>query len=436
MYRAVLLRYATDPSAQVTYLFGFVLPARKESARCALYDAGMVTMEWMMKRHWLVLALVVSVVFVMVSLVVLEDAPSHPSNIQQSGVESTSACVTFPARPSPTPRPPTPTPRRIIAAGQLVIGGDPEDIPAIQDTEPLLVDVATGNEEWEPDTLVIGLGFGGVQTAYPISFLSRHEVINDWVGPQPVLVTWCPLCFSAVVYERRVDQMVLTFRVSGYLFMSNLVLESPRTVTLWSQLTGISIRGGARPQQLHPLPFTLTTWGEWQTQFPETRVISGRLSPWADVFDYSTERYEGYFSGGSTGIGRTGDIDDRLPARAVVTGLEFDGIALAVPFNDVFTQQVIQTQVGEQPVVLFVNPGTGTPVVFSPEVDGNRLLAFEMDGDVVIDTQTSSRWDPVSGMALSGPLAGTTLRSLTYRTGFWFSWADFFPHTLVWGVDA
>ncbi len=336
---------------------------------------------------------------------------------------------------STTPLTPTATtPRQLDVVGRLVIGGEPDMIPTILDTEGLLVDVATGNAEWAPDTTVVGLHINDQQVAYPVTFLSFHEVINDVVGEQAVVVTWCPLCFSAVVYDRTVDGEVLTFQVSGYLFNSNLVLENRRTNSLWSQLTGIKIRGGTPGhQQLQPIPFQLMTWAAWQTLYPDTRVISGR--PWADVFDYSSDPYQSYYAGGGTGLRDSSEVDGRLPARDIVTGLDFDQLAVAVPFNDLFENDIIQLAVGSQEVVVFLDPDAATPLVYSSILEDGRSLRFRKEDAQIVDEQTGSIWDPQSGSAIDGPLTGSRLQMLPYRTGFWFSWVDHFPDTRVWGLD-
>ncbi|MCI0712145.1 MAG: DUF3179 domain-containing protein [Chloroflexi bacterium] len=365
----------------------------------------------------------------------LEETEERATQTQEA--EPTEASLLdFPVKPTPTARPPTPYPRRVDVMGNMVIGGEPEDIPAILDAEPLLVDAETGSEEWSPDTQVIGLYFSGSATAYPVSFLSRHEVINDRVGPQSVVVTWCPLCASAVVYERRINQRLLTFRASGYLLHSNLVLEDLETRTLWAQLTGTSIRGMAGRHALHPLPFQLTTWAAWQAQFPNTRVISGKLSPYANIFDYSVDPYGSYFgASGAAGIGRGTETDERLPARAIVIGLDFDQQALAIPYNDLYNAGLAEMRVGEQDVVVFMDTETATPTAYEPIVAG-RKLTFNVQNGTIIDNETGSGWNAATGEAVSGELSGAKLKPLAFRSGFWFSWADFFPDTSIWSEDA
>ena len=44
--------------------------------------------------------------------------------------------------------------------------------------------------EWSAGTLVIGLELNGEAKAYPVSFLNFREMVIDWIGGSPVLVTW------------------------------------------------------------------------------------------------------------------------------------------------------------------------------------------------------------------------------------------------------
>ena len=102
---------------------------------------------------------------------------------------------------------------------------------------------------------------GGRSRAYPVRLLSLHEIVNDRVGDRAIAVTWSPLCYSAVVFDRVVDGEELSFRASGYLLHDNLVLIDHPTDTLWSQLLGHGIKGALRGEILNLVPSTVTTWG-------------------------------------------------------------------------------------------------------------------------------------------------------------------------------
>jgi len=174
----------------------------------------------------------------------------------------------------------------LLPAGSLVAGGVPKDgIPALVDppvrTAPELAEAAARSRRGKylvDSDRVIGVEIAGVARAYPLRLLVWHEVVNDRLGGQPIAVTYNPLCDSAVVFDRRVGSETLTFGVSGLLFNSNLLMYDrrplPTAESLWSQLLLRAVTGpaAAAGAGLEPLPCSLTTWGEWHTERPDTTV--------------------------------------------------------------------------------------------------------------------------------------------------------------------
>ena len=140
------------------------------------------------------------------------------------------------------------------------------------------------------DDPIIGLSLDGDDRAYGVALLSRHEVVNDVVGGQPIVVTWCPLCYTALAFDRKVEHdgsiRSLTFGVSGRLLANALVMYDRETQSLWSQPLGRSIDGEFRGTTLHPLAAALSRarsnmgpggWG--------TAVIPSGASSGPPIFD-------------------------------------------------------------------------------------------------------------------------------------------------------
>ena len=73
----------------------------------------------------------------------------------------------------------------------------------------------------------------------------------------------------------------------------------------------------------------------------------------------------------------------------------------------------------------------GSAAVFNPIVDGQRLNFSRADDKTFTDAETGSTWN-IFGVAVDGPLAGTTLEPLIHGNHFWFSWAAFKPDTTVY----
>jgi hypothetical protein len=127
-----------------------------------------------------------------------------------------------------------------------------------------------------PSDIVLGVEFGGIAKAYPVRILNWHEVVNDDVGQQPVLVSWCPLCGSGVVYDPQQNGQRYRFGVSGLLYKRNLLLYDQETESLWSQLGGAGVTGPMAGTSLRLLPVTETTWAHWKSEHSGTLVLSFR----------------------------------------------------------------------------------------------------------------------------------------------------------------
>ena len=44
----------------------------------------------------------------------------------------------------------------------------------------------------------------GEAKAYPLQILTYHEIVNDSIGGIPIAITFCPLCNSAIAFDRRI----------------------------------------------------------------------------------------------------------------------------------------------------------------------------------------------------------------------------------------
>ncbi|MGQ9851612.1 MAG: DUF3179 domain-containing (seleno)protein [Aggregatilineaceae bacterium] len=105
-------------------------------------------------------------------------------------------------------------------------------------------------QEWlQPQSPVVAVSVNGSARAYPLAIMTRHEIVNDTLGGVPVAVTFCPLCNSAIVFERTVEGQVLRFGVSGLLRNSDLIMWDDATQSWWQQFTGIEAGNHASHMQ-------------------------------------------------------------------------------------------------------------------------------------------------------------------------------------------
>ena len=155
---------------------------------------------------------------------------------------------------------------------EIMSGGPPKDgIPAIDD--PVFM-AAADKQGMTPREPVITLEIEGeVPRAYPIRYLTWHEIVNDVVGGIPVAVTFCPLCNSAITFDRRTDQGTLNFGVSGKLRNSDMVMFDRQTESWWQQAIGEAIVGDLTGTRLASLPSWMESWETFTTRNPDGLVM-------------------------------------------------------------------------------------------------------------------------------------------------------------------
>lgn len=361
-----------------------------------------------------------------------------------AGCASASAPVQ-PTSQEPQPIPAAPT----VDASQLVQLLPRDALPSIDDPRFISADQADANpDEMKPDERVIGLVIDGDARAYPLNILSNHEIVNDTVGNQPVAVTWCPLCYSALVFSREVADAdePLTFGVSGMLLQNTLVMFDRQTGSLWSQLYGAAIDGPLAGTSLSFFSSTLTDWTTWRTQYPDTRVLSKQAT--REQFNrpsysesprtsYAVDAYASYYAMPDEGVVNSHiprEAGDRGPKRRVL-GVRNGDAARAYPFATLAEEPVINDELAGLPLLVWFDPASRTARAYDRRVDG-RVLTFALaadDAGELADAETASRWNPLTGQAVEGPLAGARLTPLLATTAFEFGWVGYFPESDVYG---
>lgn len=332
--------------------------------------------------------------------------------------------------------------RRTIATDEILSGGPPRDgIPSIDDPKFISQEEAT---EWlagnEP---VVAVEFNGDARAYPLQILTWHEIVNDTVGDIPVIVTFCPLCNSAIVFDRTLDGEPVEFGTSGLLRNSDLIMYDRMTESLWQQFTGEAIIGDAVGTKLTFLPSSLISFDDFRAAYPEGTILSRDTGI---ARDYGRNPYAGYDEIGNNPFLFRGDLDERLAAVERVVTISLDnGTDIAYPLSILSEMGAINDTQGEIDLVVFHLPGTssalgasviadaedvGATGVFSRLVDG-QTLTFSRDGETFVDAATGSTWNIV-GHAVDGELAGTQLEPIIHGDHFWFSWAAFKPDTIIY----
>ncbi|MFC4542421.1 DUF3179 domain-containing protein [Halosolutus amylolyticus] len=269
--------------------------------------------------------------------------------------------------------------------------------------------------------------------AYPVRILDYHEIVNDVLEDDdesiPIAVTWCPLCGSAIVYDRRVDGRSLEFGVSGKLADDDLVMYDRETGSEWKQSSGECIAGAFAGRRLTVRPSAMLTWDAFRERHPDGVVLqpleNARSEAASDgdtpaEITYDDRPYADYFDADGFGLAahretegaRSWDRTDIDP-KTVVLGLEVGDEAVGFPLprvvdaGGVVTDTVAGTDVAvfatESGIHAFETPGYG----FEPAADGR----FRGDSTV---------WDGATGEAADG----RRLTRLPARRLFAFAWQD------------
>ena len=289
---------------------------------------------------------------------------------------------------------------------------------------------------------VVSLEIGGDARAYPLQILTWHEIVNDEVGGVPVAVTFCPLCNSAIAFDRLFDGVELDFGVSGNLRNSDLIMYDRQTHSWWQQFTGEGIVGKYAGRNLQQLPASIVSFADFRRAHPDGQVLSRNTGY---TRQYGRNPYAGYDTADGNPFLFRGDLDGRLLPVERVVAVTIDDVDVAFPLTVLQEEGAINYSVGERRIAVFHRFGTasaldggsiaesrdvGAAGVFNADLGGEALTFVAQDG-VIKDQQTGSVWD-ILGRAVEGPLVGERLTPVLHGNHFWFAWAVFKPDTIVY----
>jgi hypothetical protein len=260
-----------------------------------------------------------------------------------------------------------------------------DGIPSIDDPKFVAAD---GADFLRDDDRVIGVYRNGLAKAYPTRILDHHEVVNDVFDGEAILVTYCPLCYTGMVFSAQASDFGLKFGVSGLLYNSDVLLYDRSTGSLWSQIMSTAITGPLKGMILPAVPASHTTWREWRERHPTTTVLSTdtgfrrnyRQSPY---LEYSRSRALMF---------PVKERDEQYRNKALVLGIRLGTTSRAYPFD---------------------------------ELRKNGAGAFE---DVIGGRQVTIEWSDDDDFARVLDDGGEELPSVI---AYWFAWYAFHPDTEV-----
>ena len=219
-----------------------------------------------------------------------------------------------------------------------------------------------------------------------------HEIVNDFIAGDAVLITYCPLCGSGIAYERTIEingkRKEVEFGTSGKLYNSNLVMYDRLTDTYWSQIDGLAIVGELTGQELKGINIDTVVWRDWKDLHQDSEVLSQDTG---FSRNYGEDPYGSYYED-SFLFFDVENKDDRIHPKDVIFGIELNGMYKAYRESDLKEQEIIED-----------------------ELAGIRIRIERFDDGRVAVTNID------------------TDEELVKERDFWFAWYAFHPDTELYG---
>ncbi len=274
-----------------------------------------------------------------------------------------------------------------VPLDEILSGGPPKDgIPPID--QPKFVSVQEASKQLSDAEPGLALEIDNVSRFYPFQILVWHEIVNDSINGKRVLVTYCPLCLSGIVFDPAVKGERVEFGTSGKLWNSNLVMYDRKTNSLWSQILGEAIVGEMTGTKLAVLSSDQVRFGEWKRLHPNGQVLSRDTG--ATRF-YGQDPYGNYYTTPGTFF-PVGKEDGRLGEKEFVLGIVINGKAKAYWPPAIKKARTVEDNFEGKTIV----------ARYEKEIDAVRLFEKKPDG---------------------------TLERINPFSAFWFSWAAAHPDT-------
>jgi hypothetical protein len=254
------------------------------------------------------------------------------------------------------------------------------------------------------DAIVVAVSNGNTHRAYPVRYIAFHHQVYDTLNGKRLLITYCDVCRSAMVFDPQVNGKQEIFRLVG-MDQFNAMLEDSETGSWWRQATGECAAGTMKGEQLQTWPFSQMTFEEFQERFPDGLVMNP-----------ATEDAEFYDADGSFEKGK--DIDPLTATdtaswndKSWIIGISYKSCARAYDWNELKKMRVIHDTLCGTEIVVGID--SNNVDYFAYKVNQQRWIPQSLD------TLTSG-WDFRPGF--------NNLEPLQARQMFWHTWHTFYPN--------
>lgn len=241
------------------------------------------------------------------------------------------------------------------------------------------------------DEKIIGVVAENTPVAYPHNVVIPRHIINDKIKNTHILISYCALCRSALIFDSSVENIHLSFTVAG-VWRRNMVMVDNHTQSVWQQATGECIYGKYKGKKLNLLSGENTTWGTWHTNHPKS-LFAHKFKEARRGYVSREVMLKGlYFA--TTRITPPGKTNLKgLPTRETVFGIDYNGIQRAYPISKIIDKKDFEGKFGDKILHL------------SYDKSGEFLYARENVSD--LDIKVEKHW--------------------------WLGWKEFHPETEIFG---
>jgi len=277
----------------------------------------------------------------------------------------------------------------------------------------------------DPTKLIIGVTINGQSKAYPIEIIGYHHQVQDTIGGEPVMVTYCTVCRTGRVYSPFVDGKFEKFRLVG-MDHFNAMFEDATTKSWWRQVSGIAIAGPLKGAALKEITSEQMRLGTWMKRYPNTTILQPDPA--------FAKHYEGLkgFDDGTIESSLEKRDSGSWQFKSWVVGIQKDGHAKAYDWNELLKRRVINDTFQNMAIALVVENDNSSFHVWNRQVN-DKTLYFDFDGAQVLkDSTTNSAWN-MNGECVDGVLKGNKLSTVQSYQEFWHSWESFHPGTTKYG---
>ena len=344
----------------------------------------------------------------------------------------------------------TDTTKKAYGFDELSIAAKKDEIKSLD--FPKFISKKDASYEFFEHEPAIVVNIGGEARAYPLSILTLYEMCNDSIGGKQIMVTYCPLCNAALVFNRHLTSKkdsigkLFHYGISGLLIHNDMVMYDKETESWWGQLTGECIAGAHAGAVLKMFPSLLISLKDFFDRYPNGKILSPMaIKQYIQKKGHRPFHHLEHNDSLSSNFYLPEKVDHRLPPLEHVLAIHFLDFRKIYPFHELAKKLVLHDIVEKSKIVIFYHEQTvsvldedilskakkiGSATAFLTYIDGVDYT-FKRYGNYFIDEQTNSKWG-ITGYCMEGVLKGKQLNILPHTNHFAFAYLAFFPKVAIY----